>query len=133
MIKSIVNRGEIESLNQLFNIYSLSNEEKEILHIAGKLFTRANEFEKERLIEIGDKVHEILLVYRNTFKSLYSEMEKLNYRGDFVEVRFLKSYIEDFSNDCVEIIKKLIKEMKKAYIIMSEFKYEEAIIFISIK
>lgn len=133
MIKSIVNRGEIESLNQLFNIYSLSNEEKEILHIAGKLFTRANEFEKERLIEIGDKVHEILLVYRNTFKSLYSEMEKLNYRGDFVEVRFLKSYIEDFSNDCVEVIKKLIKEMKKAYIIMSEFKYEEAIIFISIK
>ena len=133
MIKSILNKGDIENLNMLFNIYVLANDEKEILHIAGKLFTRANDLEKERLIEISDRVHDIVLKYRNTFKNLSNEMEELTYHGNFVQVRFIKSYLETFSEETLEVLYKLIKEMKKAYVMMMDKDYTEAKIFLNIK
>lgn len=133
MIKSILNKGDIESLNMLFNIFILANDEKEILHIAGKLYIRANEYDKERLIEIGDRVHEILLKYRNTYKNIYNEIEELTYHGNFVQVRFLKTYLETFSEEVLELIFKLLKEMKKAYSVMVDINNVEVIVFLNIK
>lgn len=133
MIKSILNKGDVESLNMLLNIYILSHDEKEILHIAGKLFSRCNEFEKERLTEIGDKIHEIILKYRETFRNVYNEIEDSTYQGNFMHVRFLKSYLDNFSDEVLDLLSKLIKDCKKAYISMIDSNYVEGIIFLNIK
>jgi hypothetical protein len=123
----------VESLNMLLNIYILSQDEKEILHISGKLYSRCNEYEKERLTEIGDKVHQIILKYRETFRNVYNDIEDATYQGNFMHVRFLKSYLDSFSDEVLDNLFKLIKDTKKAYISMIDANYVEGIIFLNIK
>ena len=130
MLKTILHKGDLISLNVLFDAYVITNNEKEVLKTAGKLYKRSEELGKDRLIEITKQVYDIINNIRATYKNILNEIEVLIYHGDFKQVRFLKDYLEKFSFNSIELITKLIEDMKIGYTFFNECNHKKTSLFI---
>jgi hypothetical protein len=81
MLNALIANGELEDLKELFNIYDTVNEEKEVLRIAGKIIQRCLKINKDDLIAVLDKCHEIIFKYRDDLSNLINLHEDLNKSG----------------------------------------------------
>ncbi len=81
MLNAAIANGDVETLKELFKIYNKINEEKEILRISGKLFTKCLKLSKDDLIDILDRCYEIVEKYREDFRSLTDMMAEKDIQG----------------------------------------------------
>lgn len=133
MIKNILTKGDVDSLNILFNTYFIANEEKEIFKTAGKLYLKSQDLTKERLIEITERVTYIINQHRDTYKNILIKIEELAFHGDFKQVGFLKYYLENFSYNSIHMINKLIDQMDESFVFSKSCKQIEIAIFLNLK
>lgn len=133
MIKSILEKENIEDLNFLFNTYSALNEEKELIKIAGKLLLKNNELGKSRAIDIMDRIIDIVNGYRNIYKNISCDIETLAYAGDFLQVKYLGTCLENLSLKSIGEISKIMNFLKKAMNYANINKNYEFEIYLSLK
>ena len=113
MIKQAIAQADINYLVKLFDTYALLKDDKEIIKVGLKLIQKSDKLNnKDKLIEIFDKIYETVSKQRKIFKEII-ELESI-YVGDKRKCKYLKEYKEHLSIIISETLKKLIKNIKKA-------------------
>ena len=81
MLNALIANGELEDLKELFNIYDTITEEKEVLRVAGKIIQKCLKLNKDDLILILDRCHEIIFKFREDYSNLTDLEEDLSLKG----------------------------------------------------
>lgn len=113
MLKTVIAKGDLENLTKLYEAYCSVNDENEILKLAGKLIQKAFKIPKHKLISIFDKMYEIIAEKRRVFRNVIDHQITETKKGNKKFVKFLKEYQDILSMSACDILKKIIKEIKK--------------------
>ena len=81
MLNALIANGELEDLKELFDTYDTINEEKEVLRVAGKIIQKCLKLNKDDLIFIMDRCHEIIFKFRDDYYNLTDLEEDMNLTG----------------------------------------------------
>jgi len=81
MLNALIANGELEDLKELFYIYDTISEEKEVLRVAGKIIQKCLKLNKDDLISILDRCHQIIFKFREDLSNLTDLEEDLNLKG----------------------------------------------------
>lgn len=114
MIKQALAQGDIPYLTKLFDTYAALRDDKELIKVGIKLIQKADKLNsKEKLIEIFDRIYEIVSKQRKIFREIL-EIEMIEVKnGDKRKVKYLREYKDHLSSHISEMLKKIIKEIKK--------------------
>jgi len=129
--QQMITKGDADNLKKLFKTYSQLNDEEEVVSISGKLIQKSSECTKEDLIEIFDKVYEIVNKSRKAFHYI-TELEQVETsKGRLKNTEYLKDYKKTISIKATLTLKKFIKDLKKSVDLMQEDD-KEKLIFLSL-
>lgn len=114
MIKQALAQGDISYLNRLFDTYVVLKDEKEIIKVGIKMIQKADKLNsKERLITIMDRIYEIISKQRSVYRNVFYMEENELKVGNKKKMRNLREYREILSKSISDMLKKIIKELKK--------------------
>lgn len=114
MIKQALAQIDVPYLNKLFDTYILLKDEKELVKVGMKLIQKADKINSsKRLIQIMDTIHEIVSKHRKVFRSIMNTEIKHEKNGDKKKARHLREYTDFLASNITDMLKKIIKDMKK--------------------
>jgi hypothetical protein len=70
MIKTVIAKGDVEYLFKLYEIYTASGDEKELLKICGKIIQKSFSLKENQAIGIFDTVYNIISKQRAAFRNI---------------------------------------------------------------
>lgn len=116
MIKQALAQGDVPYLTKLFDTYLILRDERELIKVGVKLIQKADKLPKDKLIEVFDRIYDIVGKQRKVFREII-EIEKVEQKNiNKRKVKYLKEYKDHLSSTITEIVKKILKEIKKGIV-----------------
>ena len=121
MIKQVLSQGDVNYLFKLLDTYISIKDESETIKIACKLIQIVDQYNgKDKLIQILDTIYAIVSKKRKIFFNILDLEKTESQKGNKRKVRYLKDFRSHLSKQMKEILKNIIKDIKKGIASISD-------------